>query len=125
MYEIRVAGNFDAAHYLRGYKGPCAAMHGHTWKVEICLAGKELGEGELLIDFHDVKKMLDQVIALYDHFCLNERPPFDELSPTSENIARVIFDRMAERLAEFASHVRLAWVRVAESPFTSCTYYPD
>lgn len=122
MYEINVGAHFDAAHYLPGYRGPCSRMHGHTWRVEAAVAGCELGRGQLLIDFHDLKGLLEEVVAPFDHRCLNEVNPFTELSPTSENIARFIYGRLEERLRELTPEVRLAWVAVSESPDTRVVY---
>lgn len=122
MYEIKVSTRFDAAHFLRNYEGPCARMHGHTWRVEAAVVGEELGPGQLLIDFHDLGELLREVIAPFDHCCLNEMDPFLELSPTSENIARFIYGRLEERLRELPPGVRLSWVGVSESPDTGAVY---
>ncbi len=124
MYEIRVKGNFDSAHFLRDYKGRCARMHGHTWEVELALRGDSLNEAQLLVDFHDVKKILDEKLRRFDHRCLNDISPFDQLSPTSENIAREIYDQLVPELKALAPQAQLIWVRVSESPFTGALYYP-
>ena len=42
MYSLRVEGTFSSAHNLRGYKGKCEDLHGHNWRVEICVKSKEL-----------------------------------------------------------------------------------
>jgi 6-pyruvoyltetrahydropterin/6-carboxytetrahydropterin synthase len=125
MYELSVSAAFDAAHFLRDYEGRCSRMHGHTWTVEVTLAGEELGPSHLLVDFNDVKQLLDRLLDGYDHACLNEIPPFDEVSPTSENLARVFFGILEMEIGGLARNVRLLRVRVAESPNTSATYYPD
>lgn len=122
MYRIKVAAHFDAAHYLRDYRGPCTRMHGHTWRVEAVVVGGELGEGQLLMDFHDLKSLLQEVIAPFDHRCLNEVKPFTELSPTSENIARLIYEELREKLRGFSPRVNLSWVSVSESPDTQVVY---
>ena len=44
MYELTVEKTFDSAHYLEHYDGDCARMHGHTYKVQICVAGEMLDE---------------------------------------------------------------------------------
>jgi 6-pyruvoyltetrahydropterin/6-carboxytetrahydropterin synthase len=122
VFEIKVSAHFDAAHYLRDYEGPCARMHGHTWKVEVAVAGGELGPGQMVIDFHDLRKILQEVIAPFDHRCLNEIEPFEELSPTSENIARYIYSKLEGRLRQLPLGTRLAWVGVSESPNTGVVY---
>ena len=122
MYEIKAGAHFDAAHYLRDYQGPCSRMHGHTWRVEAAVTGAELGPGQLVIDFHDLKDLLEEVIAPFDHSCLNEVEPFAELSPTSENLARFIYGEMKKKLRGLTPQVGLSWVSVSESPDTQVAY---
>jgi len=122
IFEIRASAHFDAAHLLRDYEGPCARMHGHSFRVEAALAGSRLGASQLLVDFHDLKRLLEEVIEPFDHRCLNEIPPFTEQSPTSENIARFVYESLVERLPRLPTGVRLAWVSVSESPDTKVVY---
>ena len=126
MYEISAFGHFDAAHFLRGYPGKCANIHGHRWKVEITLQGEKLDELGILIDFMDVKSMLKEVLELFDHKMINEVPPFDSLNPTAENIARFIYERMADKLRDqTGSNVWITKVKVWESDAASATYFRD
>lgn len=122
VFEISASAHFDAAHLLRGYEGPCARMHGHSFRVEASLAGSHLGDAQLLVDFHDLKRLLEEVIEPFDHHCLNEVPPFTEQSPTSENIARFIYESLAALLPRLPEGVHLAWVSVSESPDTRVVY---
>jgi len=124
-FEISASAHFDAAHSLRDYDGPCARMHGHSFKVQAALAGSQLGPSHLLVDFHDLKRLLEEIIGPFDHRCLNELEPFKELSPTSENIARFVYRSLAERLSQLPSGVRLAWVSVSESPDTRVVYQEE
>ncbi len=121
-YEIIVRSRFSAAHFLRDYRGPCANVHGHGFEVEVAVGGDELGPEQLLMDFHDLKGMLERVLDGLDHRFLNEVPPFDSMSPTSENIARWVFERMEELVCSAGRRVRLLWVGVAESPDTKVIY---
>jgi 6-pyruvoyltetrahydropterin/6-carboxytetrahydropterin synthase len=122
LYEIQVGAHFDAAHYLRDYQGPCSRMHGHTWRVEAAVIGSELGPGQLVMDFHDLKALLEEVIAPFDHCCLNEVEPFTELSPTSEILARFVYQKLREKMQGFSSQVKLSWVSISESPDTQVVY---
>jgi 6-pyruvoyltetrahydropterin/6-carboxytetrahydropterin synthase len=63
MYEIMVETTFSAAHQLRGYKGKWRKPHGHTWRVQIYVSAEELNEIDLAIDFHDLKRMAQEIIA--------------------------------------------------------------
>jgi len=122
MYEVTVQRHFDAAHALRGYNGRCENLHGHRYEVAVCLAADELNDIGLTYDFTELRAVLgDQVLSRLDHTHLNETPPFDEMNPSAENIARFIYEQLAEALPD----ARIRWTRVWESPDAWATYYPD
>lgn len=122
MYEICVAVSFHAAHFLREYEGKCAHLHGHTWRVKAAVSGDSLSHAGMVMDFHDLKALLEKTVALLDHACLNDLEPFDHASPTSENIARHVYGALKEGLGSSAPGVRLSWVSVSESPDTEVIY---
>lgn len=121
MYELTVKDNFDAAHALRGYPGECRELHGHTWDVEVTVGGESLDEIGIVYDFKDLRRDLADVLSPFDHAFLNEVPPFDELSPTAEHLARVIHERLS-RVVD--PRVRVLEVSVWESPIARLTYRP-
>ncbi|MBI5400045.1 6-carboxytetrahydropterin synthase QueD [Candidatus Saganbacteria bacterium] len=116
MYELNVEETFAAAHALRGYEGPCENVHGHTFKVQIQIKGEKLNKLGLLEDFKTIKSHLHQVIKKFDHADLNNLPEFKEQNPSSENIARVIFEQLKPTLPS------LAHVTIWESATTSASY---
>ncbi|MCJ7618953.1 MAG: 6-carboxytetrahydropterin synthase QueD [Anaerolineae bacterium] len=118
MYEVRVKRHFDAAHALRGYKGKCETTHGHRYEVVVCVESEALDEMGLAYDFTELKRVLDSVIERFDHTYLNELRPFDEKNPSSENIARVVYEELEGRIAG----ARLGSVEVWESPDAWVTY---
>jgi queuosine biosynthesis protein QueD len=126
MFQIAIRAHFDAAHFLRNYPGKCSQIHGHRWEVEVCLKGTELSATGMLIDFHDLKKAVNQTIADYDHNLLNDLPEFSRqnLNPTAENIARQIFLNIKKVLI-LKQDTSLAWVKVYESPDTWAIYEED
>jgi len=98
MYELTILSDFAAAHNLRGYEGECENLHGHNWKVEVMVTSKELNKIGLAVDFRVLKKMLEGILEKLDHKYLNEILPFDKENPSSENIARYIFNQFKKRL---------------------------
>ena len=120
MYELTVRGKFSAAHALREYAGDCARMHGHNWSVEIVVRAESLGPDGLAVDFRDLKSVLDETLSQLDHRYINEVPPFDEINPSSEHIAKWLFERMSAELDGLG--VRLARVRVGENDTCSVSY---
>ncbi|MCL4079072.1 6-carboxytetrahydropterin synthase QueD [Coriobacteriia bacterium Es71-Z0120] len=117
MYTLTVKYHFDAAHALRSYEGECRNLHGHTWDVEVTVGGETLDDRDILYDFKDLKTDLTEVLAEFDHRYLNEVPPFDRLSPTAENLARIIFEKVTVRVEEATGgRVQVLEVAVWESP---------
>ena len=121
MYELSVRDHFDAAHSLRGYPGECRRLHGHTWDVEVTVAGEKLDEIGIVYDFKLLKDDLRAVLDDYDHVFLDEVPPFDTLNPTAENLARIVYERLA---ASVDPAVRVREVAVWESPIAKLVYRP-
>ncbi len=121
MYEISVEKHFDAAHFLRGYRGKCEALHGHRFKVVARVNAASLDNVGIAYDFTELKRHLDDILAAYDHTCLNDVPPFDNINPSSENIAAAIYRQLDSRLAD---PVTISGVEVWESPHTWVTYRP-
>src|ERR1044072_3092067 len=106
MYEVMVESEFSAAHALRGYQGKCENLHGHNWKVEVYVRGKELDSIGLLVDFKELKIVTKRVMNYLDHQNLNEITPFDnEMNPSSENIARFIFQSVGKEMNNDLIHV--------------------
>ncbi|MBI1811912.1 MAG: 6-carboxytetrahydropterin synthase QueD [Nitrospirae bacterium] len=123
MFELMVDTTFAAAHQLRGYKGKCEQMHGHNWKVQVHVVAEKLNDIDIAIDFHDLKELLDEVIAPLDHSFLNDIFPFTEKNPSSENIAKWIYDTLNKKLPD--EHVQVSAVTVWESETTAATYYEN
>lgn len=122
MYELSIRGHFDAAHALHGYEGECRNLHGHTWDVEVVVAGEHLDDVGIVYDFKTLKEDLAAVLEPLDHVYLNDLTPFDVLNPTAENLARYVFERLSETVA---SGIRVVEVSVWESPVARLTYRAD
>ena len=97
-YKISVIRYFSAAHNLRGFKGKCEKLHGHNWKVKVSLGGTKLNKTGMLMDFTDLKAVVDSVLSRLDHVYLNEVAPFDKTNPTAENIAGHIFGAVKKKI---------------------------
>ena len=123
MYEIAVEKHFDAAHYLRGYKGKCEALHGHRFKVVARVKASGLDDIGLAYDFVELKQVLGEMLSRFDHTCLNDIPPFDAINPSSEHIASTIYEELENKLA--LARLSISGIEVWESPNTWVTYSPD
>ncbi|MCK4310948.1 MAG: 6-carboxytetrahydropterin synthase QueD [Methanomicrobia archaeon] len=88
---------FDAAHRIVTHKGKCKNLHGHTYKLVVTIEGAV--ESGMVIDFEDLKKIVDPVIEKYDHAYLND---FFE-NPTVENIAATIRSEIQKKTDKIVS----------------------
>ena len=114
MFLLNVKAHYDAAHFLRNYRGKCEKLHGHRYVVEAGLTFDDVGPGGMAYDFGDAKRHLRAIAGRLDHENINELEPFTEIEPSAENQARWIFQQMQEGLGELGPH--LAYVRVWETP---------
>jgi 6-pyruvoyltetrahydropterin/6-carboxytetrahydropterin synthase len=95
MYELKIITRFAAAHQLKMVAKECENLHGHNWKIEVCLAGEALNNAGVLMDFGQLKKILSRIIERLDHKFLNELEYFnDSFPPSSENIAYYIANEL-------------------------------
>lgn len=94
MFSIKVEAYFSSAHNLRGYKGKCEELHGHNWKVELFAEKDTLDKIGMVIDFKFLKMKLNGVLERLDHKYLNKISYFKKVNPTSENIAKYIYDSL-------------------------------
>ena len=120
MYTISVEKHFDAAHALRGYKGKCETLHGHRFRVVAKISATKLNDIGLAYDFTELKAKLKVIVNKFDHTTLNDNPPFDKMNPSSENIARTIYEELKISLKE--APVELKAVQVWESPNSGVEY---
>ena len=121
MYELKVVTDFAAAHQLKMVAEKCENLHGHNWKIEVCVAGENLNNAGVLIDFGELKQYISEIIARLDHKFLNELDYFhDDNPPSSENIARYIADALQSMINN--SDVKVIRVTSWESENACATY---
>lgn len=125
-YKITKAFTFDAAHRLPHYDGPCANMHGHTWRVEVTLSSDLIiGQGPkrgMVVDFKDIKRLVGPLIDSIDHQVLNDVEGLIG-NPTAEVIAAWLFRSISAMLrADSPAPVapKLHAVKVWESADSCC-----
>lgn len=121
MYELKVVTQFAAAHRLRNFYGKCEALHGHNWKVEIFVSAASLDEAGLVLDFGKIKTQAKEILDEIDHTFLNDLPPFQDQNPSSENLARYLFERLSAAMND--DRVKVTRVAVWESDHTSAAYF--
>ena len=123
MYQVSVEQHFDAAHFLRGYRGKCEALHGHRFRVVVKVTASRVDDVGMAYDFTELKRHLGDILSRFDHTCLNDVSPFDKINPSSENIATTIYNELQSKLA--GASASLVCVEVWESPQSGVAYSPD
>ncbi len=107
---------FEAAHFLphvpEGHK--CKRMHGHSYHLQITVAGEMVPALDWVMDFADIDAAVDPLVAELDHRVLNDLAGLD--NPTSERLACWLWQRLSETLPLLES------VSVSETPDSRCVY---
>ncbi|MBR6419665.1 MAG: 6-carboxytetrahydropterin synthase QueD [Oscillospiraceae bacterium] len=137
MYTLKTSASFDSAHFLAGYAGKCANLHGHTWKIEAEIAGDALtASGEkrgMILDFGDFKKAVRALADSFDHALIYEQGSLKETTlaalreehfrlievpyrPTAENFAHSFFEQLG------AMGLPVSRVTVYETPENAASY---
>jgi 6-pyruvoyltetrahydropterin/6-carboxytetrahydropterin synthase len=114
--ELRRDYRFEAARRLPNIDPghPCARTHGHSFRLRVKVAGEVAEPAGWVIDFGEIDAIVDPVVAELDHALLNDIDGLD--NPTSEYVARWVWERISERLPGLVS------VRISETEASSVTY---
>ena len=123
MFELKIITQFAAAHRLMNFQGKCEQLHGHNWKVEVFVRAERLDSAGLVRDFGEIKATTHEVLNGLDHHYLNELYPFKEENPSSENIARYLFQELSRHLND--ERARVSKISVWESDSACATYFGE
>ncbi|MGA2497031.1 MAG: 6-carboxytetrahydropterin synthase [Tepidisphaeraceae bacterium] len=119
MFEITTTRSFSAAHALRLYDGSMEPLHGHNWKVKVTVAAAALDAIGVVMDFHELERLVDAVLAPLNNANLGDVEPFRHLNPSAEHVAW----HVAQSLV-LPKHARLVSVEVWETETNSAVYRP-
>jgi 6-pyruvoyltetrahydropterin/6-carboxytetrahydropterin synthase len=120
MFELKIIADFAAAHQLKMVAKKCENLHGHNWKIEVCVAGERLNDAGVLMDFGEIKAHLADIMASLDHKFLNELEYFKAGNPSSENIAQHIAKSLQKEID--GSAVKVTRVTAWESDSACATF---
>ena len=121
MFELKVVTHFAAAHQLKMVAEKCENLHGHKWKIEIGVAGKNLKKAGVLTDVGELKQHVSGIMAKLDHKFLNELDDFhDDYPPSSENIALYIAKTLQSMID--SPDIKVTRVTAWESENACATY---
>jgi 6-pyruvoyltetrahydropterin/6-carboxytetrahydropterin synthase len=123
-FTVRVSARFEAAHFLREYRGISEPLHGHSYKVEADLAACAGGvdADAIAVDFVSARRKLEALAKTLDYGCINDVPPFDRINPSAENIAEWFARELGTAVASEDAVVQA--VTIWEGPVNSVTFRP-
>ena len=119
-FDITATRTFSAAHQLRLYDGSLEPLHGHNWVVRVTVSADKLDAIGLVMDFHELERLLDAIVTPMHNTHLNDLPPFKTLNPSTENVALHV-----GRSLSLPAGVKLRAVEVWETDQNSAVYRPD
>ncbi|NOQ27105.1 MAG: 6-carboxytetrahydropterin synthase QueD [Bacteroidales bacterium] len=146
MTKIRVTKefNFEIAHALWNYDGPCANIHGHSYRMFVTVIGEPINDGEnpkngMVIDFGDLKKIIKQEIIIpLDHaIILNKKAQeslkslnnqmfkkqhFVDYQPTCENMVIDFVKKIQDRIPD---HLKLHSLKLHETATSFAEWYAE
>ena len=124
-YLLSAEARFSAAHTLPGVD-LCERMHGHNWRVQVTVRVQQddLDAAGMGVDFRMLATVASESVHDFEHRYLNELEPFAESPPTAETIARVVCERVADRLAAVAPAAEVVEVTLWEMPEYRVVYRP-
>lgn len=122
QFELNKDFNFSAAHYIPSEDaGKCMRTHGHTYFINITIAGDTLDHNGFLVNFSDLKKLIhDQ----FDHYLLNDLTPFKGKSPSTEIVAQTIYNMVQDYLSDRDNQPQCVQVYLRETPTSYVVYQP-
>ena len=126
---------------LSRHPGKCRRPHGHSRAVDIVVEADELDENGMVLDFKALKAAAEDLVTAYDHaLCVNSTDPhypdlvgmfgdaviaFENLEPTTENLARRLYDELDRKLQQpphSGRRLKLLRVRISETSATWAEY---
>lgn len=110
-FAITITRDFSASHQLRLYDGTMEPLHGHNWHVEVTVGAPRLDAMGVVMDFHELQRLLDELVSPMHNRHLNDLPAFSNRNPSAENVA----EHLAEAL-KLPAAVSLERVEVWETP---------
>jgi 6-pyruvoyltetrahydropterin/6-carboxytetrahydropterin synthase len=119
MYEVMIERHFSASHFLTNYTGVCEKLHGHNYLVQLWARCSHLDKANISIDYKCLKQCLDAYLKQLDHSHLNENSLLGGESPSSEYLARLIYQHVKQSISQVSK------VCVFETPGQCACYFEE
>ena len=113
-YTISKDMVFSGAHAVAFTHGGSERRHGHNWRLRVTIGATALDSAGMVMDFSELKNHTRVILDRFEHRDLNETPPFDQMNPTAENIAGLVFGELSKMLDD--GRISVERVEVWETP---------
>lgn len=119
-FELNKDMNFSAAHFIPDERaGVCSRTHGHTYFVNVTIAGNDLDDMGFLVNFRDIKTIINDT---FDHTLINDLPELKDKMPSTELVAKTIFDMIESHLNTLSHTPKCLQVFLRETPTSYVVY---
>lgn len=119
-FELNKDINFSAAHFIPNEKaGVCSRVHGHTYFANVTIGGNELDEMGFLVNFRDIKSIINDT---FDHRLMNDLEAFQGTPPSTESVAKLIFEKIEAHLDTLSHGPKVLQVYLRETPTSYVLY---
>ena len=119
MFTISVETHFRASHQLALPDGSKEPVHHHNWLVTADVSSDKLNSMGLVMDFNQLKALIDKTIATFDNRALDRISYFQQNNPSAENVAKYIYEKLRIKLPK---GVELRNIRVVEQQGCSAKF---
>jgi len=123
LFEISILCRFVAAHALRLPGGGTEPLHGHNWRLRVCVGAERLDAMGTVMDFHELERLIEPIVEPMRNKNLNELEWFATVNPSAENVARHVAQSLDQNL-KLPAGVRLLSVEVWETDDCQAIYRP-
>lgn len=118
-FAITITRDFSASHQLRLYDGTLEPLHGHNWHVRVTVGAARLDSMGVVMDFHELQRLLDVIVKPMQNAHLNDLGAFAKQNPSAENVAAHIASAL-----ELPQGVSLEEVQAWETPDCRAIFRP-
>ncbi len=115
MYTIFLESAFTAQHQLTFSDGKQEPLHAHEWKVCVAVSAQKLNSEDLVMDFEELKLLLESILQEFRDQRLETNPLFEQRNASAENVACILYQQLSPKLTD---NVHLDYVEVTEA--TGC-----
>ena len=119
MFSISVETSFKASHQLSLPDGSKEILHNHNWLVTVEVSREKLNKTALVMDFHLLKKKVDNITAEISDMTLEQSSYFSDKNASAENVAFYIYEKLS---AAIPKDLCLEAVKVVEEPGCFAAY---